>query len=184
MRTLATCLAIAALLPALVVSNDARAQAAEERLSSPTLPGFVVGYAATNDTQSIRDEVPEGESTRRWTRLITTQRFFGLAGQTTPEKYARRIIRAMKRRCSKADVSDTREFEIAGRDAYQFQVECPVGASGRREAFILLAVAGENDMHVKQVAFRGQVIEAGLIWGRKFLEATRYCAADSQFCAR
>jgi len=184
MRTLATTLAIAALVPALALSATARAQVAEERLSSPDLPGFSVGYAAANDTQAIREEVPQGETTQRWSRLVTTQRFAGLAQQITPEHYARRIIRSMKKRCAKAKVSDTNGFELGGRDAFQFQVECPVGASGRKEAFILLAVAGQSDMHVKQVAFRGQVIDSGLVWGKQFLKATRYCSADSEVCTR
>jgi hypothetical protein len=188
MRTLATThaplLAIAAILPALALSGTAHAQATEERLSSPEIPGFTIGFAATNDTQSIREEVPEGETTQRWSRLITTQRFTGLASRVTPKKYAARVIRAMKKRCSDVEIDDTRAFEMAGRKAYQFKVECPIGATGRREAFIMLAVAGVNDMHVKQVAFRGQVVDSGLAWGRRYLDAVTFCLEGSQYCAR
>ena len=188
MRTLATplapLLAIAAILPALALAGTAHAQATEERLSGPEVPGFTIGYAAASDTQSIREEVPEGESTQRWSRLITTQRFGGLATRITPKKYAERVMRAMRKRCSGVEIDDTRSFMLAGRKAYQFEVECPVGATGRREAFIMLAVAGVNDMHVKQVAFRGQIVDSGLVWGRRYLDAVTFCLEGSQYCAR
>lgn len=165
---------------AVAFSTPALAQDTEERLVSPDLPGFAVAYAAANDTQSIREEIPAGETTQAWTRLVTTQRFTGLAQRVTPKDYARRIISSMRRRCPKSQASDTRSLKVGGREAFMFQVDCPRGATGRKEAFVLLAVAGTSDMHVKQAAFRGQAIHGGLGWGRSFLRSTVFCPAGDQ----
>ena len=161
-------------LPAAAWTDDAG-----ERLVSPDLPGFTVSYAAANETQSIREELPEGETTQKWSRLVTSQRFTGLAAQIAPAKYAKRIVASMSRRCPKSQVTDRHSFEIADRKAYRFQIDCPRGASGKAETFLVLAVAGASDMHVKQIALRGLTVDTAVPWGKAFLKATTFCEAGS-----
>lgn len=148
-----------------------------ERLGSPALPGFVVGYSAGNDEQSIREEVPRGQTVEAWTRMITTQRFAGLAARATPAIYARNILASLPRSCPGAIASPIAALTVSGHPAARFQVDCPRGGG---ETFILLAVAGRADMHVKQVAFRGRTSPAGFAWARTFLAGTVLCAPGSR----
>jgi hypothetical protein len=80
-----------AVLAGLSLPASALAQAGAERLASPPLSGFIHGYQAANAQQAIREEVPRGETVERWTRMVTTQRFGGLASRATPAAYARTI---------------------------------------------------------------------------------------------
>jgi hypothetical protein len=148
-----------------------------ERLVSPAVPGFIIGYQAANTQQSILEEVPRGESVQSWTRMITTQRFVGLARRATVAQYAQNIMNAVPRSCPGAVTSPLSSLTVSGRPAVRFQLDCPRSAGGKPETFILLAVAGASDIHVKQVAWRGGTTPAGLTWGRTLLAATAYCGA-------
>ena len=153
----------------------APAQPAGERLAAPPLAGFVQGYQAGNADQSIREEIPRGEKVQRWSRMVTTQRFTGLAARTTPAAYARTIIRGVPAACPAAGVSPIANLTVSQRPAARFQVDCPRNQAGQAETFILLAIAGQSDMHVKQVAFRGPVAPGDLAWARGFLAAVTLC---------
>lgn len=174
-----------AVIVALALPASALAQAGAERLASPPLSGFVQGYQAANAQQAIREEVPRGETVERWTRMVTTQRFGGLASRATPAAYARTIAASAPRACPGAAVSPIISLAVSGRPAARFQVDCPRNQQGQAETFILLAVAGQSDMHVKQVAFRGVRTPADLDWARGFLDRTVLCrAGDAQAACR
>jgi len=159
---------------ALVSAQTALAVEAE-RLVSPLLKNFVLGYSAANAAQSIREEVPRGESVERWTRMVTTQRFTGLAARSTPAAYARTIADQTPQACPGAKVSPVAGLTISGRAAARLQVDCPRTQGGVPESFLLLAVAGDSDMHVRQVAFRGAKTAADLAWAERYLGATVLC---------
>ena len=127
-----------------------------ERLVSPGLPGFVTGYSAANAVNSMVEEIPRGETVEAWTRMVTTQRFVGLAARTTPAQYAQNVVAPLPRACPGATVSPITSLAISGRPAVRFQVDCPHSAGGRPESFILLAVAGRRG--------EGLVIRPRLPW--------------------
>ena len=166
----------------LAVGAAASAQSAEH-LAAPALPGFVVGYSAGNAQQSIREEIPRGETVEAWTRMVTTQRFTGLAQRTTPAAYAQSVLTPLPRACPGAAISPVANLTVVGRPAVRFQVDCPHSAGGRPESFILLAIAGRSDMHVKQAAWRGGTTPATLSWGRQFIDGTVLCAAGDRSAA-
>lgn len=159
----------------LLLASPAVAQSGGERLVSPALPGFVQGHAAANAEQSIREDVPRGETVENWTRMVTTQRFSGLAARTTPAAYIQTILSQMPRACPGARSSAVANVQVGGTATSRLQVSCPRGTGGRPETFLMLAIAGRADMHVKQVAFRGPTTPAGLAWANGFLNATVLC---------
>jgi hypothetical protein len=166
---------LAAALVALAMPASAQMTPGSERLVSPALSGFVVGYQAANAVQAIREEVLRGETVERWSRMVTTQRFTDLAVRSTPAAYARTITGSVPQACRGATVSPIASLTVSGRAAARFQVDCPRNRGGQPESFILLAVAGQSDMHVKQVAFRGAKSAADLAWARNYLDHTVLC---------
>jgi hypothetical protein len=166
----------ALLLAASISSAAVSAPADEERMAAPALPGFVVAHNAGNARQTITEQVPQGQTIERWTKMVTTQRFAGLAGRTTPAAYARTILDSLPRACPGAKASSVAGAPVSGRPAARFQVDCPRSTGGQPETFILLAVAGTSTMYVKQVAFRGQVGPAELAWSRSFLNGVAICS--------
>jgi hypothetical protein len=107
--------------------------------------------------------------------MVTTQRFAGLAKRSTPAAYARTISGSVPNACPGAVVSPIAEVTVSDRAAARFQVDCPRNEGGQPETFILLAIAGQSDMHVKQVAFRGSKTPADLAWARNYLDHTLLC---------
>ncbi len=173
MREFSLCL----LAPLLAASAALAQGAATERLVSPALPGFVTGHSAANGQQSILEQVPAGETAQAWTRMVTTQRYGGLARRATAAQYVANVRASVPNACPGATLSRPVASRISGREAVSFQLDCPRSAGGWPETFILLAVAGPSDIHVKQVAWRGGTTPAGLAWGRNFLAATAFCAS-------
>ncbi len=171
-----------ALSLAIVPLGVAAAQpAGQERLAAPALPGFVVGHTAANGEQSIREEIPRGETVQAWSRMVTTQRFVGVARRANPETYVRNTLAGLPRACPGARISPVTTLTVSSRAAARVMVDCPRSAGGRPETFILLAVAGPSgDMHVKQVAWRGGTTPQGLAWGRGFLAGVTLCAAGDR----
>jgi hypothetical protein len=170
--------------PALLAFTSVMALPTEDRVIAPDLDRWVIGYEAHNATQAIREEVPEGESVKDWTRMVTTQRFGGLAALTTPENYVGTITRGVERKCPGALISPIRSLNMTGtgtgRPAVRVTIDCPVLAeTGKRETFVLEATAGTFDMLVKQVAFRGPHTAADMAWASRFLDALIYCAGGT-----
>jgi hypothetical protein len=171
-----------AAVPLLAAPLVAWAQpAGREELVGPALPGFVVGHDVGNERGSIREEIPRGETVEAWSRMVTSQRFAGLARIKPPMLYVRDSLAGLPRACPGARVSPIAAVRISGRSAARVQVDCPRGAGGRPESFMLLAVAGPSgDMHVKQVAWRGGTTPQTLAWGRSFLAGVMLCTAASR----
>lgn len=154
------------------------APAAHEHLAAPALPGFVVGYEAANNEQSIREQVPSGETVEMWTRMVTTQWFAGASKRLTPSQLLQNIARGLAQACPKATTTPPVLSTRSGRPAAQFRADCPLLTStGKPETFIALVIAGERDLHVKQVAFRRKPSAADLAWSEAFLAEVGLCGA-------
>ena len=151
-----------------------------ETMSAPELPGFVVGYEIAGADQSIREEVPKGETVEKWTRMVTMQRFRNLAQRVSPAQYTGQILKDLPKAYPKATASSVQLLKVSGFDAARIKVVCPKTANGQAESFFLLAVAGNRDMHVKQVAFRGEAKSEDFLWARKFLSAVVMCKPGSK----
>jgi len=159
-------LALAAPTPAL----------AQERLVSPALDGFEVGYRAANGQQSILEEVPVGEDVQNWTAMVTTQ-WFAVA-KPSLAVFAETFIGNLRRACPGATFTDPENFTQSGEPAVLFSADCPLSpATGGREQMTVLAISGNEALHVKQVAFRpGYDGDTG--WAEVFLRGTRICGTD------
>jgi hypothetical protein len=161
-----------AVLGLLAISALAGSTAQAEHLNTPAVPGFVVGYEAANEEQSIREEVPEGETVQAWTRMVTTQRFGGAATRLTPTEFLAVITRNLMDGCPGATASQVVASSINGHPAARFRADCPrVARTGKPETFIMLAIAGGAHLLVKQVAFRRVPTAADVQWGEQILAA-------------
>jgi len=173
MRRLRSATALLA-IPAALLLGESRAAA--EHLASPDLPGFVVGHEATNAEQSIREEVPIGETVQDWTRMVTTQRFGGAAARLTPTAFLEVITRNLAAACPGARTSRVLTGTRSGHPGAQMRAHCPqLASTGKSEAFIMLVIAGDSDLHVKQVAFRRDLTDEDIEWGETILARVTYC---------
>lgn len=161
---------------ALFASSLAAQATGPERLEGALLPGFVVGYKAGDQQRSIREEVPRGENVQRWSRMITTQRFAGLAARIGPVDFARLMIRGVAQSCPGLNSSTPSALTVSGRPAAQLRVDCPLlPSTGKPETFLLLVVTGEQDLMARQVAFRSVPTDDDLLWADAVLSGSVVC---------
>jgi len=173
MRRLRSATAMLAASAALLLGAS---PAAAERLLSPVQPGFVVGHEAANEQQSLLEEIPAGETVTEWTRMVTTQRFGGAASRLTPTGFLEVITRNLMAACPGAQASKVLTGTRGGHPSAQIRAFCPLLAqTGKPEAFIMLAITGESDVHVKQVAFRRVPTDEDIEWGEGVLAAVAFC---------
>lgn len=172
---------IAAMFVAIVLLAGAAPAPAGEHLAQASLPGFVEGYTAANASQSIREEIPQGETVEVWTRMVTTQRFAGLADRASPSDYLGNVAAGMARACPGGRTTPIASRSVAGRPGAIMRADCPFLAStSKPETFIILAIPGAHDMHVRQVAFRRVPTKADLAWAETVLAGVRLCLAGSR----
>ncbi|HEU5481957.1 MAG TPA: hypothetical protein VFU80_02535 [Sphingomicrobium sp.] len=139
---------------------------AMEAIAQPSLPGFVVGYNVERDGNSITEQVPSGETVQKWTRMVTTQRFAGVARRTDADGFLQLMLNGLQQACPGATVAYRRP---ATRSA-QMRVDCPLNpATGLPETFFAKAMPGAADMHVAQVAFRRDPSGKDVDWAEGYL---------------
>jgi hypothetical protein len=139
---------------------------AMEALLRPGLPGFVVGYEVARDGNSIVEQIPRGETVERWTRMVTTQRFAGVAGRTDGNGFLQLMLDSLQKGCPGAKVTYRR---TSGKTA-QMRIDCPLNpATGLPETFFAKGMPGARDMHVAQVAFRRVPTAADVAWAERYL---------------
>jgi hypothetical protein len=154
--------------------------APELSMHAPDLPGYRVAYEKANRNLLIREEVPKDQTVQRWSKMVTTQWFRKLGERLSPGEYAARMLADLPKACPGATASPVHTLKVAGYDAARIKVVCPSTANGMAESFFLLAVEGDNDMYVKQVAFRGEASAADFLWARKFLAGVMMCKRGSK----
>jgi len=139
---------------------------AAELLATPPLPGFVVGYEVARDGNSIVEQVPQGETVHKWTRMVTVQQFAGVAQRVDGNGFLKLMLDGLQGSCPGATIAYRRP---AGKFA-QTRVDCPFNpATGLPETFFAKAMPGASDMHITQVAFRRVPSAEDVAWAEAYL---------------
>lgn len=152
---------------------------ADGRLSAAALPGFVLGYENNDAAMDFAEWVPKGETVQAWTRMVTMIRLEGL--RVTPQQFNQMMTDGLTKSCPGATISDVSTADIGGRPAARFRGDCPRNpATGKPEVLFHLAIAGQNDLHIRQVAFRYQPGADDVRWADGVIGSTRWCAVGSK----
>jgi hypothetical protein len=155
---------------------------------------FVVAYEKANASQYIREAVPKGESTDRWTQMITVTGAKELAESrdATTIMVASVIANGFKKHCPKTFTATSfGHMSIGGFRAFAVVASCgsvePGGpeTAGHKhgETALILAIKGESDFYTLQWAERSAptdkapVIDAQF-WKQRLaqLQPIRLCA--------
>ena len=113
-------------LALLAVAHGASAQTLrQERLVSPRLEDWTIGYYRSNEQQSIREEVPRGQTVEDWKRMVTTQRFSSTGRPRTPAAYARQKLAEVTAACPGSRASRISTVSVSGRPAARVSRRLP-----------------------------------------------------------
>jgi hypothetical protein len=139
--------------------------------------GFIVGNAQSNAQMAITEEVPAGETVDRWTRMITSQFFAGLSKRTTPHAFLDGLKTGLAEGCGGAKTSAIDDSAFGEHPAARMRADCPLNPkTGQPESFWILVVAGPENFHVRQVAFRKVPDAADAAWATRLLMNAKWCA--------
>lgn len=158
---------------ALVAQGDG----APEWIGRAELPGFVEGHRVERPHGMIVEWVPEGETVRDWTRIVTVQRFGEAATRTRPRAVIAGMAEGLPASCPGGVAGAVETLRVSGRQAARFRADCPLNpVTGRPETLFALAIAGERDIHMLQVAFRHVPSADEARWAEALLASAVLCA--------
>lgn len=86
------------LVAILLFSSAAHAQLKNENLLVAAPDGYKVGFQDKNASQQITEMVPDGQSVKDWTDMVTVQIFFNMTN-VTPEAYKQRLDKLWADNC-------------------------------------------------------------------------------------
>ena len=108
--------------------------------------------------------------------MFTTQWFAGLTARITAVDFTRLMARNISGACPGTRVTTPHELAISGRSAAQIQANCPrLAATGNPETVMMLVVAGEQDIMVRQASVRSVPAADDLEWSEAVLGGTVLC---------
>ena len=150
---------------------------AESRLVSPPVEGYFVANEASDATQYIREEIPEGETLTTWTSMITHQRFTGV--DVTALQFAQAMDNGVTESCPNLAKGQPAKQVHQGFEAASFSATCyPEDDSDKPETFFMLIIRAPDALLVKQVAFRDDITNANMQLAVKLLLTAVVCDED------
>ena len=127
----------------------------------PMPKGFVIAFEKTSSgNQYIREAVLQGETTAKWSQMITLTGAKGLAANpnVTPRLLIERIAGGFKRDCPDSFFAKgIGTMKISGQDAFAALASCGMTSAKEKqsETALLLAIKGTDDYYTVQWAERG-----------------------------
>jgi hypothetical protein len=119
-------------------------------------------YEKNSGSFYIREQVPDGETLGKWSRMITLSGTRGLATNpnATPQAMLARMSGDFQRNCPDSfSTAAPGPQKVEGYDAYEVIVSCGRAQSGKEtygESAIMLTVKGSNDYYTLQWTERGR----------------------------
>jgi hypothetical protein len=119
-------------------------------------------YEKNSGSFYIRQQLPEGETLGKWSRMITLTGTRGLAANpsATPQAMLARMSADVQRNCPDSfSTAAPGPQKVDGYDAYEVIVSCARMQSGKEsysESAIMLTVKGSNDYYTLQWTERGR----------------------------
>ena len=158
---------------------------AGEWIAQAPLAGFVVGHRLERGGNLIEERIPTGENVNGWTRMVTVQRFAGVARRITAPAYLENLrTNLLPQDCPGAISSAVRAVAVSGHRAARVRADCPRNpATGLPETFLIVAIEGASDLHVAQVAFRRVPSAPDIAWAERQLGSVVLCTSASRDAA-
>jgi hypothetical protein len=168
------------MLMGLVAAAAMQSAVTNEWIGRAELPGFVEGHRVERPYGMIVEWVPEGETVQNWTRIITVQRFGEAATRQRPREVIANMARDLSASCPGGVPGAVETLRVSGRQAARFRADCALNpGTGLPETLFALAIAGERDMHMFQIAFRRVPSAEDVSWAEQHLSSAALCTDRS-----
>jgi len=166
---------ITILIAALFLSSAAQAQLKNENLMVTMPEGYKVGFADKNTNQQMTEMVPDGQSVKDWTDMVTVQIFFRMT-DVTPDVYKQRLQNLWAENCKGAQSNPVGQGNERGYPVAVWIQFCPLNKeTGKPELTILKAIAGNDSFYVVQKAFRSRPPKEQIEQWSRYLRGVFVC---------
>jgi hypothetical protein len=165
-------LCLLALLP---LAAHAQQALRDENVIHSLPAGYKVDFQDRKGDMIITEMVPQAESVKDWTEMLTTQIFLGMTS-TTPAAFQARMQQEWKAACQGAEIAPVASGQENG---YPFAVwvqGCPLNsATGKPETTWFKAIQGKDSFYVVQRAFRSKATDEQATAAMQHLREVAVC---------
>jgi hypothetical protein len=163
------------IVASVIFSSPAHAQLQNENLLVAMPKGYKVGFSDKNARQQMTEMVPDGQSVKDWTDMITVQIFFGMTN-VTPEAYKQRLEKLWAENCKGAQSSPVGQGNERGYPVIVWLQDCPLNQkTGKPEVTLLKAISGRDSFYVVQKAFRFKPDKSQVEQWSRYLRSVSVC---------
>ena len=169
----AVCIVLAALLLALAAPS---AHALEGEVLLVTVPkGYKIGFEKKAGNQIMTEMVPQAETVKDWTEMVTVQIFLNMRG-VSPAQYRERIQNMWRQACDDSEFSVMKQGEEGGYPTLTWLSKCPHNnATGKPELTWMKAIQGRDSFYLVQKAYKFEPsAEQKATWGA-YLDSVNVC---------
>jgi hypothetical protein len=153
----------------------AQAQFVNENLLHGLPSGYKIDFEARKGNMVMTEMVPQAESVKDWTEMLTTQIFLGLK-TATPAAMQARMQQSWAATCKGAEFATVASGQENG---YPFAVwiqACPLNpATGKPEHTFLKAVQGNDSFYLVQRAFKASPSKEQVTSAMTHLREVKVC---------
>jgi len=136
--------------------------------------GYKPDYNAKNARGIITEMVPQGESVKDWTEMVTVQIFF--RAKPGPDAFRERIARGWAKSCKGASAHKITQGKENGYPFALWMLACPRNAeTGKPEWTWFKAIQGNDSFYVVQKAFKFEPARLAIIEWTRYLKGISVC---------
>ena len=165
---------VVAMIAVCTALTVAHAELVNENLLVGVPDGYKIDHQAHNDTQIINEMVPQAESVKTWTEMVTVQIFFGLKGslQEAQDYIADGWLKACPQGLRVPIVETTEN----GYPVSLWQLSCPNNPqTGKPEWTWFKALRGNDSLYLVQKAFRFEPSNDQITTWIRYLKSVAVC---------
>jgi hypothetical protein len=155
------------------------AQLSDENLLQTLPDGYKIGFHTEKKGMVITELVPQSETVKNWTEMLTTQIFLGMK-DTTPEQFQARMEKGWLAACKQGESAPVTKGKENGYSFSLWLQSCPSNPeTGKPEIVWLKAIQGNDSFYVVQKAFRFDPPKEQVVQWMKYLRAITVCDTRS-----
>lgn len=146
----------------------------ENLLLSPP-EGYKVDFQAKQGNMIMTEMVPDGETVKNWTEMVTIQVFLGMKN-ATPEQFQTQVAKGWLAACKEGEVIPITDGEENGYAFSLWLQTCPLNpATGQPEYTWFKATQGNDSFYVTQKAFKFKPSNAQITQWMRYFQSVRVC---------
>ncbi len=136
--------------------------------------GYKPDYNAKSARGIITEMVPQGESVKAWTEMLTVQIFF--RSKPGPEGFRDRIAQGWIKSCTGASAHKLAQGKENGYPLAVFMLACPRNPqTGKPEWTWFKAIQGNDSLYVVQKAFKFEPARLQIVEWMRYLKGVSVC---------